>query len=45
MTAGAIVLQYWTEAVPVAAWIAIILIVILLLNIIAVEFFGEAEFW
>ncbi|KAI1339864.1 proline-specific permease [Xylariaceae sp. FL0016] len=44
-TAGAIVLQYWTEAVPVAAWIAILLIVILLLNIIAVEFFGEAEFW
>ncbi|KAK4545741.1 hypothetical protein LTR36_002695 [Oleoguttula mirabilis] len=45
VTAGAIVLQYWTEAVPVAAWIAIILIVILLLNIVAVEFFGEAEFW
>ena len=30
---------------PVAVWIAIILIVILLLNIIAVAFFGEAEFW
>ncbi|KAK5126908.1 hypothetical protein LTR85_008266 [Meristemomyces frigidus] len=45
VTAGAIVLQYWTEAVPVAVWIAIILIVILLLNIVAVEFFGEAEFW
>ena len=44
-TAGAIVLQYWTTAVPVGVWIAIILIVILLLNIIAVGFFGEAEFW
>ena len=44
-TAGAIVLQYWTTVVPVGAWIAIILIVILLLNIIAVSFFGEAEFW
>ncbi|KAI0023347.1 proline-specific permease [Xylariomycetidae sp. FL0641] len=44
-TAGAIVLQYWTEAVPVAAWIAILLLVILFLNIIAVSFFGEAEFW
>ncbi|KAK4560348.1 hypothetical protein LTR86_005544 [Recurvomyces mirabilis] len=44
-TAGAIVLQYWTESVPVAAWISIILLVILLLNIIAVSFFGEAEFW
>ncbi|KAK5131909.1 hypothetical protein LTR08_000497 [Meristemomyces frigidus] len=45
VTAGAIVLQYWTQAVPVGVWIAVILIVILLLNIVAVEFFGEAEFW
>ncbi|KAI7317751.1 amino acid permease [Hortaea werneckii] len=45
VTAGAIVLQYWTTAVPVAVWIAIILVVILLLNIIAVDVFGEAEFW
>ncbi|KAK3708634.1 hypothetical protein LTR37_011356 [Vermiconidia calcicola] len=44
-TAGAIILQYWTTAVPVAVWIAVILIVILFLNIIAVSFFGEAEFW
>ncbi|OTA92716.1 hypothetical protein M434DRAFT_396275 [Hypoxylon sp. CO27-5] len=44
-TAGAIILQYWTHAVPVAVWIALQLIVILLLNIIAVSFFGEAEFW
>ncbi|KAI0886757.1 proline-specific permease [Annulohypoxylon maeteangense] len=44
-TAGGIILQYWTTAVPVAVWIALQLIVILLLNIIAVSFFGEAEFW
>ncbi|OTA98078.1 hypothetical protein M426DRAFT_326271 [Hypoxylon sp. CI-4A] len=44
-TAGAIILQYWTESVPVAVWIALQLIVVLLLNIIAVSFFGEAEFW
>lgn len=44
-TAGAIILQYWTHAVPVAVWIAIQLIVVLLLNIVAVSFFGEAEFW
>lgn len=30
---------------PTGVWIAIILVVILLLNIIAVSFFGEAEFW
>ena len=44
-TAGAIVLQYWTTAVPVGVWIAMMLVVILILNIIAVAFFGEAEFW
>ncbi|KAI0475624.1 proline-specific permease [Xylariaceae sp. FL0804] len=44
-TAGAIVLQYWTEAVPVGVWITILLLVILFLNIVAVSFFGEAEFW
>jgi len=31
--------------VPAAAWITIFLIVILLLNIVAVGVFGEAEFW
>ncbi|KAI1347064.1 amino-acid permease inda1 [Xylaria sp. FL0043] len=44
-TAGAIVIQYWTHAVHVAVWIAIQLIVILFLNIVAVSWFGEAEFW
>ncbi|KAI0813861.1 amino-acid permease inda1 [Xylaria sp. FL0064] len=44
-TAGAIVIQYWTHAVNVAVWIAIQLIVILFLNIVAVSWFGEAEFW
>ncbi|KAI1429025.1 amino-acid permease inda1 [Xylaria sp. FL1777] len=44
-TAGAIVVQYWTHSVNVAVWIAIQLIVILFLNIVAVSWFGEAEFW
>ncbi|KAK1054144.1 hypothetical protein LTR33_014284 [Friedmanniomyces endolithicus] len=44
-TAGAIVLQYWTKAVPVAVWITMILLSILALNIFAVSIFGEAEFW
>ncbi|KAF2160226.1 hypothetical protein M409DRAFT_70580 [Zasmidium cellare ATCC 36951] len=42
-TAGAIIIEYWTTSHLV--WIFIILVVILLLNIIAVAFFGEAEFW
>lgn len=44
-TAGAIVIGYWNHDVSGGVWITVILIVILLLNIIAVNFFGEAEFW
>lgn len=44
-TAGAILLDYWQTPVHNAVWITIFLIVVLFLNIIAVELFGEAEFW
>ena len=44
-TVGAIVMDYWKTSVPVEVWIALILGVILFLNIVAVSFFGEAEFW
>ncbi|KAK4240419.1 amino acid permease/ SLC12A domain-containing protein [Achaetomium macrosporum] len=44
-TAGSILLKYWDTPVPTAVWITIILLVCLILNIIAVEVFGEAEFW
>ncbi|KAH6619353.1 amino acid permease/ SLC12A domain-containing protein [Chaetomium sp. MPI-SDFR-AT-0129] len=44
-SAGAILLDYWKTPVPTGVWITIILVVCLLLNIIAVEVFGEAEFW
>lgn len=44
-TVGAILLDYWETPVHAAVWITIFLILILFLNIIAVSFFGEAEFW
>ncbi|KAL2180585.1 amino acid permease/ SLC12A domain-containing protein [Thermothelomyces heterothallicus CBS 202.75] len=44
-SAGAILLDYWDTPVPVGVWITIILVVCLVLNIIAVGIFGEAEFW
>ncbi|CZR63203.1 probable proline-specific permease (proline transport protein) [Phialocephala subalpina] len=44
-SAAAIVLDYWKAPVNVAVWITMVLVIILLLNIIAVSFFGEAEFW
>ena len=43
--AGGILLSYWAPNVNPAVWITIFLILVLLLNIIAVSFFGEAEFW
>ncbi|ROW09870.1 hypothetical protein VPNG_06300 [Cytospora leucostoma] len=44
-SAGPIIISYWDTPVPSAAWIAIILLVNLALNIFAVKIFGEAEFW
>ena len=44
-SAAGIIIDYWNPPVNVALWIAIVLLVILFLNIIAVGFFGEAEFW
>ncbi|KAK2595203.1 hypothetical protein QQS21_007056 [Conoideocrella luteorostrata] len=44
-TAAGIIIDYWGAKVNIAVWITIVLGVILALNIIAVSFFGEAEFW
>jgi len=44
-SAASIILDYWQAPVNVAVWITIVLLIMLLLNIIAVSFFGEAEFW
>ncbi|KAJ9139385.1 Amino acid transporter [Pleurostoma richardsiae] len=37
------VLSFWTDKVPTAAWITIFWVVIILINIGAVNFFGEIE--
>lgn len=44
-TAASIIIDYWKPPVSIAVWITIVLVVMLLLNIVAVGFFGEAEFW
>ncbi|KAM6521581.1 hypothetical protein FSOLCH5_006336 [Fusarium solani] len=44
-SAVAILFDYWNTNVHSAVWLTIYLVVILGLNIIAVSFFGEAEFW
>ncbi|OAA63128.1 proline-specific permease [Cordyceps fumosorosea ARSEF 2679] len=44
-TASAVIMEYWTTAVPPAAWITIIIVVCVLLNLVAVKYYGEVEFW
>lgn len=44
-TAAGIIIEYWNPPVNIGLWIAIVLVVMLLLNVIAVSYFGEAEFW
>jgi len=46
ISAASVVIQYWPGAdnINVAAWISILIVLILLLNIFAVSIYGEAEF-
>ncbi|KAF7592001.1 hypothetical protein BBP40_000781 [Aspergillus hancockii] len=44
-TVSSLVLKYWGLDVHSSVWITMILVVCFLLNIFAVAFFGEAEFW
>jgi amino acid transporter len=37
------VLGFWTDKVPIAAWITIFWFVIILINVCAVSVFGEVE--
>ncbi|ODV89647.1 hypothetical protein CANCADRAFT_32842 [Tortispora caseinolytica NRRL Y-17796] len=40
-----LVIQYWTDAVPMAAWITIFLVCLSAINYFPVKFYGEIEFW
>lgn len=45
ITAASLVINYWPNTVPLAAWITIILAVIVGLNFMPVKVYGESEFW
>ncbi|KAF5005377.1 hypothetical protein FDECE_8189 [Fusarium decemcellulare] len=45
ITAIALVLSYWRDDIPVAAVVSACVILYLLINILAVQVYGEAEFW
>ncbi|KAK0117040.1 hypothetical protein ONS96_012882 [Cadophora gregata f. sp. sojae] len=46
ISAAAIVIQYWkgAEHISVAVWISLIIVLVICLNIFAVQIYGEAEF-
>ncbi|OAA50292.1 Amino acid/polyamine transporter I [Metarhizium rileyi] len=39
------ILHFWTEAIPTAAIIVIVIILYALINLLAVKWYGESEFW
>ncbi|PPQ63265.1 hypothetical protein CVT24_006790 [Panaeolus cyanescens] len=40
-----VVLQFWTDKIPVVAVIVFMLVAYSLLNVFAVKYYGESEFW
>ncbi|KAF4119393.1 hypothetical protein GMORB2_4912 [Geosmithia morbida] len=40
-----VILHFWTDAIPTAVVIVVILFLYLLINLLAVKWYGESEFW
>lgn len=45
ITACNVIIHYWSDAVPAGAIIAITLVLYCLINVLAVHYYGEVEFW
>lgn len=45
MTACNVVIHFWSDAVPAGAIIAIVLVSYAFINMMAVKWYGEVEFW
>ncbi|KAF1815987.1 AAT family amino acid transporter, variant [Eremomyces bilateralis CBS 781.70] len=45
ITAAALVIQYWNSPVHIAVWITIFIVIIIGLNALPVQYYGETEFW
>ncbi|MCJ1450203.1 hypothetical protein MMC28_000532 [Mycoblastus sanguinarius] len=43
--AASVVIGYWDNPVPVIAWITVVLVTVVFLNIFVVTLYGESEFW
>lgn len=45
ITAAGLVIDYWESPVNIAVWITIFIVVIVGLNTLPVQYYGETEFW
>lgn len=45
ITAAGLVIDYWDSPINIAVWITIFIVVIVGLNTLPVQFYGETEFW
>ncbi|GAB1191513.1 hypothetical protein APSETT444_000692 [Aspergillus pseudonomiae] len=45
ITACSMIIHYWSDVVPTVAIIVIVLVLYAFLNVFAVNYYGEAEFW
>ncbi|KAH7162200.1 amino acid permease/ SLC12A domain-containing protein [Dactylonectria estremocensis] len=45
ITACNLIIHFWSDVVPTAAIIAIIIVLYALINVLAVQWYGETEFW
>ncbi|KAL3427754.1 amino acid permease [Phlyctema vagabunda] len=45
ITAAGLVIDYWNVDISIAVWITIFIVVIVGLNALPVQFYGETEFW
>ncbi|KAK4867355.1 hypothetical protein LT330_000865 [Penicillium expansum] len=45
IVAVSLIIKYWTDAIPVAAMNVVIIVLYGVLNLFAVKWYGEAEFW
>ena len=45
ITAAGLVIDYWNSPISIAVWITIFIVVIVGLNTLPVQFYGETEFW
>ncbi|KAL4889713.1 general amino acid permease [Aspergillus ambiguus] len=45
VTACNMIINYWTDKIPIEAVIVIVLVLYIVLNVFAVKWYGESEFW